>query len=51
MFYKHLMFSYWILPPKEKNNLYYNLCSQNMEQNIETLITIQTYTSGTSTMQ
>ena len=39
-----------ILPPKEKNNLYYNLCSQNMGQNIETLRTTQSYTSGTSTM-
>ena len=41
-----MLFSHLILPPKEKNNLYYNLCSQN----IETLIT-QPYTSGTNTMQ
>ena len=33
------LIGFWILPPKEKNNLYYNLCSQNMRQNIETLIT------------
>ena len=32
-----VLFSHWILPPKEKNNLYCNVCSQNIGQNIETL--------------